>query len=588
MEKPKYPYSLFLAIARFRNGFARNLGVSAARKEEIYLDIAQAVTLTDTSYWLQVLFAAGIATLGLVLNSPAVIIGAMLISPLMGSILANGLALAAGDVVLVLRAIVNLILSCSLAVGFAVLLVSILPFKEMTDEILARTQPNLLDLGVALFSGAVGAVAISKEVKGVATSIPGVSIAVALMPPLCVVGYGIGIAISANATTGLRVASGGLLLFFTNFVAITFTAMLVFLALNVNTKAIEQRVIEWRNSDRESIQWQRVLDKLPASRRLKRIGSLPGRLLLILAVILLTSIPLSQSLGQLRNEIVYKQQESHQRNTATEVWQNNLANLSDGQAKSYIRQLVLKEQGGQLLVQLQVFSNQIYTEAEKENYRRLLSEKLSRPVESIALNLVEIPTASNDLVRKDTEEQLPNAPTIPEIQAELLKAIALNLESLKLPAPAQLVSYAASTSPEVALKIQIFYLSTRDMGADGEAIIGEAIRTSLQSPKAQVVLERISPLLTTLQFEAKQTKLQPDQTQSLDAIAKLLQQYPKLGLDITVNQAPSEKLADAQIRSQAIVVYLQTKGEIPSDRLTTKTVIEEPAIVQLKMIVKPE
>ena len=95
MEKPKYTYSLFLTIARFRNGFARNLGVSAARKEEIYLDIAQAVTLTDTSYWLQVLFAAGIATLGLVLNSPAVIIGAMLISPLMGSILANGLALAA-------------------------------------------------------------------------------------------------------------------------------------------------------------------------------------------------------------------------------------------------------------------------------------------------------------------------------------------------------------------------------------------------------------------------------------------------------------------------------------------------------------
>ena len=92
----------------------------------------------------------------------------------------------------------------------------------------------------------------------------------------------------------------------------------------------------------------------------------------------------------------------------------------------------------------------------KGNYRRLLSEKLSRPVESIALNLVEIPTASNDLVRRDVQEQIPSAPTIPEIQAELLKAIALNLESLKLPAPAQLVSYAASTSPEVSLKIQIF------------------------------------------------------------------------------------------------------------------------------------
>ena len=112
----------------------------------------------------------------------------------MGSILANGLALATGDIILALRAILNLLLSCGLAIAFAMLLVLALPFKEMTSEIIARTQPNLLDLVIALFSGAVGAVAICKEPKGIATSIPGVSIAVALMPPLCVVGYGLGMA----------------------------------------------------------------------------------------------------------------------------------------------------------------------------------------------------------------------------------------------------------------------------------------------------------------------------------------------------------------------------------------------------------
>ncbi|WP_254449447.1 hypothetical protein [Anabaena sp. UHCC 0253] len=68
----------------FRDKFANNLGVSQARKEQVYLDICRSVTLGDISYWIQVLFAAGIATLGLALNSPAVIIGAMLISPLMG------------------------------------------------------------------------------------------------------------------------------------------------------------------------------------------------------------------------------------------------------------------------------------------------------------------------------------------------------------------------------------------------------------------------------------------------------------------------------------------------------------------------
>jgi hypothetical protein len=68
-------------ITRLTRWFAKNLGVDTIRKEQVYLDLAQSLTLTDASYWIQVLFAAGIATLGLVLNSPAVIIGAMLISP---------------------------------------------------------------------------------------------------------------------------------------------------------------------------------------------------------------------------------------------------------------------------------------------------------------------------------------------------------------------------------------------------------------------------------------------------------------------------------------------------------------------------
>ncbi len=78
-----------------REKLAISLGVRAERREEIYLELSKAATLRDPSYWLQLLFAAGIATLGLVLNSPAVIIGAMLISPLMGPILAGGLAIAA-------------------------------------------------------------------------------------------------------------------------------------------------------------------------------------------------------------------------------------------------------------------------------------------------------------------------------------------------------------------------------------------------------------------------------------------------------------------------------------------------------------
>ena len=95
-----------------REWVSHHLGISNERKRSVYIDISRSATVLDIGYWLQIVFAAGIATLGLVLNSPAVIIGAMLISPLMGPILSAGLSLAAGDLVLALRSAANLFLSC--------------------------------------------------------------------------------------------------------------------------------------------------------------------------------------------------------------------------------------------------------------------------------------------------------------------------------------------------------------------------------------------------------------------------------------------------------------------------------------------
>lgn len=578
---------ILATFARLSRWFAQNLGVSNLRKEQVYLDIADSVTLTDASYWIQVLFAAGIATLGLVLNSPAVIIGAMLISPLMGSILANGLALATGDVILALRAIFNLVLSCGLAITFAIVLVLILPFKEMTSEILARTQPNLLDLVIAMFSGAVGAVAICKEAKGVATSIPGVSIAVALMPPLCVVGYGIGMAVSFSPGNGLAVARGGGLLFFTNLVAITFMAMVVFLALHIDTNTVRDRVRTWRQSDSESIWIQSLVDRMPASGRFKHIGSLPSRLLLIVMTIFLISIPLNQSYSQLRSEIEQKQQENQLRNGATEIWQKNFGNFADGKVRSYISQLSFQQQNRKLLAQLQVVTSQVYTEAEREKYKQLLSLKLRRPLESIGVNLIQIPIASNDLLPTVSEKIKPVLPpTIAQLQSSFLSSVDSALDSLILPLPAQLVSYEASTSPVTPLKIQIVYFSQRDLDRDGKALLVQEIRRQLNYPTAQVKFNRIAPIAVTVTFVLNQSKIGPDQIQLVDRFAQNLQKHPTLQIEMTSGQDPSEIGSSAQERSRAIRSYLQTKWQIGSDRYMIKTATVTKPIVQLKTTVR--
>jgi uncharacterized hydrophobic protein (TIGR00271 family) len=168
-------------------------------------------------YAFMVLMSAGIAILGLLLSSPAVIIGAMLISPLMGPIIGLGFALATFEWREARRSLLAVAAGTLIAIAFTALVVLASPLKDLTPEILARTRPNLFDLLVAVFSALAGTYA---TIRGRGETIVGVAIATALMPPLAVVGFG-------AATANMGVFGGALALFLTNFIAITLSATLV-------------------------------------------------------------------------------------------------------------------------------------------------------------------------------------------------------------------------------------------------------------------------------------------------------------------------------------------------------------------------
>lgn len=165
-------------------------------------------------YLFMTIMSAGIAVLGLLLSSPAVVIGAMLISPLMNPILGLGFSLALFDFREMRRALVALGAGSASAIAFTAMIVALSPLQAPTSEIIARTRPNLFDLGVALFAALAGTFAI---IRGRGGTIVGVAIATALMPPLAVVGYGL-------ATWNLPVLGGALALFVTNFVTIALSA----------------------------------------------------------------------------------------------------------------------------------------------------------------------------------------------------------------------------------------------------------------------------------------------------------------------------------------------------------------------------
>jgi uncharacterized hydrophobic protein (TIGR00271 family) len=188
---------------------------------EVYKSIREGAE-PKVDFFVMIALAAAIATFGLLQNSPAVIIGAMLVAPLMAAIFGLSLGVVRGDLRLLRRAGSATLRGMLLAVAVGALLGFLVPAATPGSEILNRTAPTLLDLGVALASGAAGAYALSR--KGVSTALPGVAIAAALVPPLATIG--IGLALGQG-----RIAGGASLLFLTNLVAITAAGGLVFLWL---------------------------------------------------------------------------------------------------------------------------------------------------------------------------------------------------------------------------------------------------------------------------------------------------------------------------------------------------------------------
>ncbi|MCD8553169.1 TIGR00341 family protein [Seleniivibrio sp.] len=182
--------------------------------EDLYLQSEMTKT-----YTVLLLLANFIALFGLITNSVAVIIGAMLISPLMGPIISFGFAYITSEKILMRQSLTTIGKSLVYVILSAAVLSFISPLNEMNEQILARTKPNLYDLFIAVFSGLAVAVSYLSKRASSFSIITGVAIATSIIPPLSVVGFGIG-------TGNWSVSVGSFLLFFTNFTAITATTAL--------------------------------------------------------------------------------------------------------------------------------------------------------------------------------------------------------------------------------------------------------------------------------------------------------------------------------------------------------------------------
>lgn len=243
VREPKDPIgNLWGAIAWQLQHLLPRMDISD--RTEAYVRIRRSAR-PDRDYFILIGLSTLIAALGLILSSPAVVIGAMLVAPLMSPIVGTGLALVLGNA----RFLRLSLGAVSRGVLLAVFLGALIGFlhlnQPLTPELQARTQPTLLDLGVALFSGMAGAYALSHSAA--AAALPGVAIAAALVPPLATIGI-------ALSTGHYREALGATLLFTTNFVAMSSATALVFLILGFRpTQAQKERRVMQARSTRVAL-----------------------------------------------------------------------------------------------------------------------------------------------------------------------------------------------------------------------------------------------------------------------------------------------------------------------------------------------
>ncbi|GEC78316.1 DUF389 domain-containing protein [Flavobacterium aquatile] len=186
-------------------------------KQVVLENVKSNISFRGANLWI-LACAIVVASVGLNVNSTAVIIGAMLISPLMSPIIGAGFALGIYDFGLLKKSLKNLLIATFVSLAVSTIYFYLSPFKETQSELLARTSPNIYDILIAFFGGLVGVIAITRKEKG--NPIPGVAIATALMPPLCTAGYGLAIG-------NLRFFGGALYLYTINCVFICVATFLI-------------------------------------------------------------------------------------------------------------------------------------------------------------------------------------------------------------------------------------------------------------------------------------------------------------------------------------------------------------------------
>ncbi len=517
---------------------SEELGIQRWDHPAIFRETAGAATDADLPYWMVLLLSGGIATLGLALNSSAVVIGAMLIAPLLAPVVGLALALAVGDGRLAFQTALVVLVSTAAVIAGAALLTLFLPFHAETSEIVARTRPTTLDLVIAVFSGLAGVVVTVARGHRLSAAIPGVAIAVALIPPLAVAGYGIG------ARWNWELIQGSLLLYGANLAGIVLSGMAVFMLIGMHREPVLVAARDWHagNGSTGLVAWATRFRWVAS---LGVIRSTAARVGLVLGFVVAVSVPLSRTLGQIARE---------SRVRAAVESAAEMFNLP-GRSSILSRQMVIGDGSSQ--VYLQVATAEWFANEAREDFSRRASAAAGEPVRVV---LEQLPASSGDIAQlselfpvRSPRPVAPPPPPPPAQVSGLLASLRQRLEqaaaTLSLPDEVELAGMDLSINGGAGGSLRLAYLSAEPLPAPAEQILARQLAVAVGDPAMRIGLVHVP------------ARPRPAEG-SLAEAADLLGRFPGLHAEVAAS-------SDTSAAVRAVVARLAAAG-VPRDRIATR------------------
>jgi uncharacterized hydrophobic protein (TIGR00271 family) len=531
------------------------LGVERWDRPLIFREAADAAVDNGLPYWLVLALSGAIATLGLALDSSAVVIGAMLVAPLLGPIVGLSLALAVGDSRLALQSFAVVGGSVVVVIATAAGLTAILPFHTLTLEISSRVRPTTLDLGVAVCSGLVGALVTLARGKRLSAAIPGVAVAVALIPPMAVAGFGM------VAGWHTEVVWGALLLLGANLAGIVLSGVALFLLVGMHRADVVEAARAWHaGSSPNGV--ARLVCRLPGIDRADVFGSALGRGGLVFGFVVALAIPLSAAFS----EVVREARVQGAVETATTLLED------DGTTSVVWRQIEMFQDSA--VARVRVATAQGVSAEAREAFRRRATELAGEPV---ALRLEQLPAPADasalqallrgggDRGRRDDE------PAWPETVARAREALARAAWNLPFPEGAEAIAVTLRVEgghdPAVADSAEVLYLAPQQLEPQTVEVLGRSLRQAVGHPELRTAFLRAGPAAMMIE---------PGDTVGIRAVVDLLLRYPDLR--VAVRSAAADSTArDSVLRA------LRSAGLEPGVEATRPADESAAGLVELRI-----